>query len=186
MPAPKLIVITGLPATGKTSLAKEISKSLSVPLLTKDEIKIGLLEQFGKKDRAWDRQVGTAAVHLLMKIGEALLISKSAVILESNFKEEFDAPLLRDLMEKTNSDCLQLVCGADGEVLLSRFIEREKSSARSPFHFTTSIDEFSSTLELGFEEPMRLPGDLITVDTTDFKKVDLRGILARLKVFLES
>ena len=183
---PKLIVVTGLPATGKTWLASEIAKALNVPLFTKDQIKIELLENLGKKDREWDRQIGIAAVRLQMKLAENLLSRNCSVILESNFKEEFDAPQIRDLLEKTASNCMQIVCGAQGDVLVERFSKRESSTERSPLQFATNVDEWKPKLKKGFDEPMRLPGKIVSVDTTDFSKVDTSSILDAVGEFLSS
>ena len=183
---PKLIVVTGLPATGKTWLASEISKALKVPLFTKDQIKIELLENLGKKDRDWDRQIGIAAVRLQMRLAENLLIANCSVILESNFKEEFDAPQIRELLEKTASDCMQIVCGAQGDVLIERFSKREGTAERSPLQFTTNVDKWRPRLKKGFDEPMRLPGMVVSVDTTDFSKLDMPNILNAVSAFLSS
>jgi len=181
---PKLLVVTGLPASGKTWLAIEISKALNVPLFTKDQIKIELLESLGKKDRAWDRQIGIAAVRLQIKLAENLLTKNCPAILESNFKEEFDAPLIRGLLEKTASDCMQIVCGAMGEVLIERFSRRESSAGRSPLQFATNVDEWKPRLKKGFDEPLRLPGKVFSADTTDFSKVVLSSILSAVNDFL--
>jgi predicted kinase len=183
---PRLIVVTGLPASGKTWLATKISQALNVPLFTKDQIKIELLESLGKKDRDWDRQVGMAAVRLQIRLAENLLTKTCPVLLESNFKEEFDARLIRDLLERTTSGCLQIVCGANGDVLIERFSQRESSAERSPLQFATNIDEWKPRLKKGFDDPMQLPGKIISVDTTDFSKVDMPAILDAASEFLSS
>jgi len=183
---PKLIVVTGLPATGKTWLSSEISKALEVPLFTKDQIKIKLLENLGKKDRDWDRQIGIAAVRLQVTLAENLLARKRSVILESNFKEEFDAPQIRELLERTVSDCMQIICGANGDVLIERFRRRETTEERSPLQFATNVDEWKARLKKGFDEPLRLPGKIVSVDTTDFSKVNMLSILDAVGEFLSS
>ena len=185
-PKPKLLIVTGLPASGKTWIASEISKALDVPLFTKDQIKIELLESLGKKDRNWDRQLGMAAVRLQVRLAENLLIRNCSVILESNFKNEFDGPLLKDLLEKTASECMQIVCGAEAGVLIERFSRREGSAERSPLQFATNIDEWKPKLKKGFDEPLQLPGKAIPVDTTDFSRVDMPFILRTIEEFLTS
>jgi hypothetical protein len=105
------------------------------------------------------------------------------VILESNFREEYDAPLLRRLVEKTGSKCLQINCGADGEILIQRFKDRESKPERSYFHFPGNIDEFAAVLKKGFDPPLSLPGEVLTIDTSDFEKVDLKAIAYSVKNF---
>ncbi|MCF8058644.1 MAG: ATP-binding protein [Bacteriovoracaceae bacterium] len=50
MPNPKLIIVIGLPASGKTTLAKKLSEKFKVPLITKDQLKICLIDKLTKKD----------------------------------------------------------------------------------------------------------------------------------------
>jgi predicted kinase len=173
-----------LSSSGKAWLATEISNGLNVPLFTKDQIKVELLESLGKKDRVWDRQIGIAAVRLQINLAENLLTKNCPAILESNFKEAFDAPLIRGLLEKTASDCMQIVCGAKGEVLIERFSSRESSAERSPLQFATNVDEWKQMLAKGFDEPLQLPGKVFPVDNTDFSKVDLPSILSAVNEFL--
>jgi predicted kinase len=49
---PRLIIVTGLPATGKTTLARELATRLRVPMLAKDAIKEPLMSAFHASDRA--------------------------------------------------------------------------------------------------------------------------------------
>ena len=185
----KLIVITGLPATGKTWLATEISKSCNIPLFTKDELKIDLLEKLGTNDRSWDIKVGIAAVSLQMKLAHQVLSKQIPVILESNYKQEFDAPLLLELIARSSSDCLQFVCGAEGTVLIQRYKNRAHSdrnrSVLNEVNFN-NIEEWRPKLIKGFDDPLELPGNTIRVDTTDFSKVDLEYIKASVRDFLST
>lgn len=43
----KIIVLTGAPATGKSSLAIAISKRTKIQYISKDEIKVALFEKHG-------------------------------------------------------------------------------------------------------------------------------------------
>lgn len=190
MPAsknPKLIIVTGLPATGKTWLAKELSNSFHIPLFSKDPLKISLLELLGTVDRAWDRKIGIAAVHQQILFARELLLKNIPVILESNFKQEFDASLLMILVNELKVDCLQIVCGAQGEVLLQRYTERLKMDASrrvlGEMEFN-NVAEWTPQLLKGFDDPLNIPGKVITVDTTDFSKVNLNEIKMKMEAFL--
>src|SRR5881296_3946918 len=55
-----LVIVGGAPATGKTTLARELGRSLELPVITKDDIKEALAAPFQTGDRDWSRQTSTA------------------------------------------------------------------------------------------------------------------------------
>jgi predicted kinase len=56
-----LILVTGPPASGKTTLAQPLARQLGVPLLGKDTVKEALFDTLGTGDRAWSRRLGAPA-----------------------------------------------------------------------------------------------------------------------------
>ena len=54
-----LIIIWGLPCTGKTTLGPWLAKELGLPFVHKDGIKESLFESLGWKDRAWSKQLSS-------------------------------------------------------------------------------------------------------------------------------
>ena len=59
------ILVAGMPASGKSTIAVRISKSLGIPMLSKDSIKEVLFDDLGFHSRAEKVQLGTAAMHIL-------------------------------------------------------------------------------------------------------------------------
>jgi predicted kinase len=59
-----LMVITGQPAAGKSTLATWLGKQLTFPVISKDDIKVVLFNQPGWQDREWSRFFGRASVEL--------------------------------------------------------------------------------------------------------------------------
>src|SRR5512136_2128322 len=64
-PIPTLILVTGLPCTGKTTLARRLADGFSLPLLTKDPLKEILFDGLGWSNRNWSRRV-SETTHALM------------------------------------------------------------------------------------------------------------------------
>jgi predicted kinase len=57
-----LIVVTGLPGSGKATLSAELAARLDLPLIAKDRYKEILFDTLGVRDRSWSRQIGQAAI----------------------------------------------------------------------------------------------------------------------------
>ena len=64
-PAKTIILVTGLPAAGKTTVSQALSEALTLPLLSKDAIKESLFDVLGVRDREWSLQLGAAANSVL-------------------------------------------------------------------------------------------------------------------------
>ena len=50
-PVPRLLIVNGLPGSGKTTLSRELAPRLGLPLISKDDIKELLFDQLGWSDR---------------------------------------------------------------------------------------------------------------------------------------
>jgi len=62
---PLLVIIGGLPGTGKSTLGSFLSQELSFPCVSKDGIKETLYDTLGYSDRKWSRKLGVASFELL-------------------------------------------------------------------------------------------------------------------------
>ncbi|HEX9331058.1 MAG TPA: AAA family ATPase [Anaerolineales bacterium] len=78
----KLIVFSGLPGTGKSSLAEAVAKDLSIPVFSKDWLEATLLRS-GLKSTEEDKSLGFAGYELLTILAERQLMLKQSVILDS-------------------------------------------------------------------------------------------------------
>jgi predicted kinase len=177
MPIPALLIITGHPATGKTTLARALASELSLPLLSKDTLKETIFDTLGWSDRSWARQVGGAAIALLYATAETMLAAGVPLILESNFRADLDTTRMARLREVTAFHPIQLRCVASGEVMAERYLRRITAGQRHAGHCeTTGEDDLRMMRELGHVDPLGLDGPLLTLDTTDPAAVDLAAV----------
>ena len=72
-----LVLVTGLPGSGKTTLAVALARKLDLPLIGKDQYKEILFEVLGVGDMEWSRRIGQAAIALQY---DAMSTVRSAVV----------------------------------------------------------------------------------------------------------
>lgn len=181
MPKPTLIIITGLPGTGKTTLGRRLASDLRLPFIHRDGIKELLFDTLGWSDREWSKKLGLASYAILEYFIESLLRGGVSFIVESNFHPIISTEVFRRLQSQYAFDQVQILCHAEGSVLLQRFTTRAATSERHPGHVeTANFDEFQAVISHGKIAPLDIGGNVIEVDTTDFGSVDYEGIVKRI------
>ena len=161
-----VVVITGPPASGKTTLARELARRLQLPLLSKDLFKETLFDQLGWSDREWSRRLGIASMALLFRSADAVLEAGQSVLLESNFYAATDTGALLQLGTDHGCQFIQVVCRASAATLEQRYRQRSLTGERHPGHTESELlDETVSRILTGRWDALDLPGPVITVNT---------------------
>jgi predicted kinase len=168
-PGRRVVLVSGAPGSGKTSLAAPLAAELGYALLGKDRIKETLHDALGapEPDLAWSRRLGGAAMELLW----ALAADAPAVVLEANFRP-------RSAYERGRISALcprpvEVNCICPSELAARRYAER--AATGHPVHVVTRL---SPELLAEFDRPVGI-GDLITVDTTG--SVDVAALADRVR-----
>ena len=183
---PKLIIVSGLAASGKTFIAKHIASCLQLFLVSKDEIKELLydsLELSGAYNLEWSKKLTTASMLLMYQLAEKELELGRSCIIESPFYPKFSTPDILKIYRKYPFNPVQILCYAQSMVLVERFKNRAESGTRHPAHldaYVASDPAYMARFSSGKAEVMDIGGEVIEVDTTDFEKVDLKSLVAKL------
>jgi predicted kinase len=159
MAAPLLIVVTGMPASGKTTLARALGARLGVPVIEKDQVKEALYDTLGAGDVEGSQRLGTASYALILVAVRSMLAAGSSVIAEANFFRGSES-----LFEGLPAHRLvQLHCQAPIEVLVERYRSRP---ARHPGHLDPQrVDELRARHASNLKGPLELGGETILLDT---------------------
>jgi predicted kinase len=181
---PLVILVTGLPASGKTTVAHQVARHLGLPVFGKDDFKEILFDTLGWKDRQWSRRLSQSCHRLLECVVETEVVAGRSLIVESNFPAHA-AQQLNRLRELVPYHAVQLQCVAKGEVLLDRFQRRSHSRDRHPGHVDSVLEnELRPSLLRGRPDPLNIPGPVLEVDTTHWETIDWFRLLHRLDTTL--
>lgn len=185
MPIPLLIVVTGPPGSGKTTLGRRVADTFHVPFFNKDGIKELLFDTLGWSDREWSKRLGAATYRILYHIIEAELRASASFVVESNFDPALANEVFADLRARYDFDAFQILCYADGDVLFERFKARSESGERHPGHNDDmNYDELEEILRRGRHEPLDIDGETYEVDMTDLDAIDHQGVFAAIRAFI--
>ncbi|MBV9894159.1 MAG: ATP-binding protein [Chloroflexi bacterium] len=163
---PVALIITGPPASGKTTLGRQLARQLELPFLGKDVYKEILFDHLGWSDREWSRRLGAVSMDLLYRSAAAVLEAGQSVALEANFYAEWDTPKLLKLAEMSECRFAQVVCSASNATLEERYRRRIVTGERHPGHTESEdLEETLARLFTGRWEALALEGPVIRVDT---------------------
>ncbi len=168
-PMRKIVLVTGAPGAGKTTLALPLAERLRWPLISKDDIKETLFDSMGGVGDSLEesRRFGAGAMETLW----ALAARCPQVVLEANFRprSEYERKRLIGLIGQV----VEVYCACPMPEVMRRFKARGAAGVH-PAHPWRLMDDNTFA---EFDRPMGV-GQLITVDTT--RPVDIDQIAAEV------
>ncbi|MCL2198507.1 MAG: ATP-binding protein [Defluviitaleaceae bacterium] len=182
----KIILISGYPATGKSTFAKKLSEHLGIPCFKKDTIKEAMADGFGADSEEIFKKGSVATFSVMCHIAECFLKIGTPCILESNFRLS-EGEELEKLTKNSGCKVLTYVFAGDPETLYERCAIRDNSGERHWVHMAAGKDYFKNAFidgcikhKIGQIEV----GEVINVDATDFGKIDFDELLSIAKKFI--
>ena len=166
---PTLIIVSGRPGSGKTTLAHTLAKALSCPLISRDEIYEGLSHTFADDPELGDKDRLTKLTFDIFFRAIGLLISSGVTfVAEAAFQNERWRIGLEPLVAL--ADMKLIHCTVSSELAHQRVINRPRELRA---HFDPTAD-----LNPRAFEPLSLPIPALNVDTADAYTPNLDEIVA--------
>jgi predicted kinase len=161
----KLIIVCGLPASGKTTLAKELSRRLKIACIHKDSIKECLFDELGLSTLDDSKRLGKPSVATLFHLAKQQIENDVDLIIEAPFNFPEDYPLFEEWRNIYDIELHTIVCSINTEERKRRFKERERHHAHH------DIDrQLVRSMDQQKHDYANIPGKQIRI-TTD-KSVD--------------
>lgn len=167
--SPKLIIVGGSIATGKTTVSKFLAEKTGFVRIALDEIKEAIFDVGGYKDRAWSKEIGIAAHPVFRQLIQMYLSRGESVIADATFIWQEDRIWLQEFSSKHNAELIQIWMMADPQIARQRFIDRSLTT-RHPGHcdsIETVISEFDERYFSKRIDPLLEDTRTHVMDTTD-------------------
>lgn len=180
-----LVIVTGPPASGKSSIARRIAGRFGLPNVNKDGIKETLFDSLGWRNRRQSARVNQATRSLLFHFADVLLAAGRPFVLESNFRPRRDEPAFRRLAERYPFRPLQVHCDAPAEYLVRRFYGRWQAGRRHPGHADNlTASDIMQDIRSGQFGVLDIGGTVYRLDTGDFESIDFAPLYEAVRVAL--
>lgn len=167
-----LIVVSGLAASGKTTVGRLLSERLSMPLIEKDAILEALFDTLGCDEHNRRQRLSRASDEVLFTLAESM---DEAVLV--NWWNHDSAPAR---LRAISPSLVEVFCDGPIEVAAARFMARRRHPGhldhlRSPEEHQEGILRMRET----YRGPLDLGGHIVRLDTS--QPLDPDAVIVQVK-----
>jgi len=164
---PTVVVVTGVPGAGKTTLGAALATELDAPFISLDFIKERLDPAGG-----WDpRELRLAAEKELSAHLDAV---RGTVVVDIWIAPHRDTARIASLLSRKAVDIVEVLCRVSADIAVGRYAERSRSAPHRPPDAATL-----ARIRAAVDEIESLPvGRCIEVDTSE--RADVKRLIERI------
>ena len=193
------ILVTGIPAAGKSTTAGYLSDYFGIPVISKDRIKELMYDDIGFHSREEKVKLGIASMNIMYYMAAQLMKNNQPFILENNFEKISKEPLL-EILEKYSYTAITVTLTGEYTQIYQRFSERNNSPGSHRGHVVNdsypektpnrtvkplSYKDFVNGITDRGMDSFVANGPHIVIDTTDFNKLQIETLIEKISVFRE-
>jgi predicted kinase len=174
---PTLVVVSGPAGSGKTTLAHELAAALGCPVISRDEIKEGMVHASPGFVPAVGDELTARTLPVFFSVLELLLRAGATTVAEAAFQDRVWRPRLEPLRGLAEFRIVQ--CVVDADVALQRIRRRREGNPLRRAHVDSAAG-YDAGYRLAHDafERVSIGAPQIEVDTTDGYRPGLDEIVA--------
>lgn len=174
---PTLVVVSGPPGAGKTTLAHLLARRIGCPAVCRDEIKEGMVHAAGDFAATPADVLTLRTLPTFFKVLELLLTAGVTTVAEAAFQDRLWNPGLRPLIGI--ADIRVVHCKVDAQTAFGRVRRRQDENAIRRAHADAYLgDQQAHAVGHHGFQPVQLDVPAIEVDTSDGYRPGLDEITA--------
>lgn len=193
------VLVAGMPASGKTRMAQELSARLGLPMFSKDGMKELLFDTVGFRSREEKVALGVGAMQAMYYAAGQVLGQGGSVILENNF-EDASRPGLLALLDRCHARPVTVMLTGEPEAVYRRFAAREQSPERHRGHVVNTrypeppgerpacqpitLAQFTAGFTARGMAAFDVGGPRLTVDVTELAAIDYGAVAQQVRRYL--
>ncbi|MFD7281916.1 AAA family ATPase [Streptomyces sp. NPDC059862] len=166
MSTPALVVVSGGPGTGKTTLAHELARTLGCPAIIRDEIKQAMVMSTPGYQSGGDDPLNYPTLDAFFGVLKVLLKAGVTLVVEAAFQDRLWRPNLEPLTGLAHIRVIR--CTTEVGVAHDRIVQRAKEDVHRAAHGDQDLLEAIAAGEHSLEAfvPISLDVPTLTVDTS--------------------
>ena len=168
MNRPLLVVVSGPPGSGTSTLARLLGREIPCPVISRDEIKEGLVQTLDEYTPASGDAIAYRTLDLFFVVIRVLVEGGVSLVAEASFQHRLWEPGLAPLLDEARVRILR--CHVEASVARDRIAQRaEERPARRYVHGDAGAAEPFDSFRRRHEafEPISLPVPSLEVVTAD-------------------
>ena len=184
---PTIWVVCGLPAGGKSTIAKEMAGTLSVKILQSDRVRKQLLDvptnepmDFPFESGIYSKEASSLTYGKLMMLAQEVVEKGGSAILDATFSRQHQRDEVIRLARDMDANIIFIECTASYEMLKKRLTEREQRAGISDARL-----RHLKQLKAHFEPLGEMQNDMyLKINTEESLDDCMRQILSHDYIFL--